>query len=225
MSEYLEKKCENLGIRLVYTYNKTTVLSAEIHKEKPLLIADMLFKNCPDLVSQAIIGFFTDTKNKSSHEKIIKNFVEEYFKPYRPGGIKYLDLSHLFKPTQGNDTKCEIRCEAAKNTTKLEDDYEVNIKDTKPNSESEDEDYEHNLEDSSYKVKSKDDDYKIKFDMDNVDISKIDINDSNLVEFGVYSINAKDFWGGEKQIKSNTSIKPLKNEELQLNIVVLPPGT
>lgn len=200
MSEYLEKKCMNLGLRLVYTYNKSTVLSAEINKEKPLLIADMLFKNCPDSVSQAIIGFFTDIKQKSSHEKVIRSFVEEYFKPYSPGKIKHFDLSYLVEPTQSIDTNYKA---------KFEDDV----------------DYEDRLEDTSYKVKSIDDDYRVKFDMDNIDISKVDINDPNLVELGIYNINAKDFWGGEKQYRSNTSIRPLKNDELQLNIVVLPPGT
>jgi hypothetical protein len=199
MSEYLEKKCENLGIRLVYTYNKSTVLSAEINKEKPLLIADMLFKNCSDSISQAIIGFFTDIKRKSSYEKIIKDFVEDYFKPYSPGKIKHMDLSYLVKPIQSSYNNYK---------TKLEDD-----------------DSENDLEDTSYTVKNKDDDYKLKFDMASIDTGKIDVNDPNLVELGIYHINAKDFWGGEKQYRPNTSIRPVKDEELQLNIVVLPPGT
>jgi hypothetical protein len=208
VSEYLERKCENLGIRLVYTYNKSTVLSAEINKGKPLLIADMLFKNCPDSISQAIIDFFTDIKHKSSHERIIKNFVEDYFNPYAPGKIKHMDLSYLVKQIQSGDNN---------HKTKLED--------TKHNTNPEDDDFENDLKDTNYTVKHKDDDYKINFDMASIDTSKIDVNDPNLVEFGIYHINAKDFWGGEKQYRPNTSIRPIKDEELQLNIVVLPPGT
>jgi hypothetical protein len=217
MSEYLEKKCMSLGIRLVYTYNKSTVLSAEINKEKPLLIADMMFKNCPDSVSQAIIGFFTDISRKSFHEKIIRDFVEEYFKPYRPGNIKYFDLSYLVKHTQNKNDDYE---EKLKGTS-----YKANHEGNSNKSKYENSNKKSKFENDDYEVKLKDDDYKVKFDMDNIDISKIDVNDPNLVELYIYNINGKDFWGGEKQYKANNSIKPIKDDELQLNIVVLPPGT
>lgn len=185
MNEYLEKTCVNLGIKLVFTYNKVTALSAEIRNGTPLLIADMIFKNCPNSVAQSVMSFYTDKKGKNYHEKVIKDYLSEQLKS-NSTNIKYLDLSFLTKPNENMNVDMGM-------------DYNINIDMDNINTNT--------------------------VDINDIDIDNIDINDPAFIELDISSINSKDFRGNTKQYVSNTILKPLKDDELELNIVVLPPVT
>lgn len=186
MNEYLEKTCVNLGIKLVFTYNKVTALSAEIRNGTPLLIADMIFKDCPNSVAQSVMSFYTDKNDKNYHERVIKNYLSEQFKS-NSTNIKHLDLSFLTKSNENIDMDYNINIDMDSNEIN-----NININD---------------------------------IDINDIDINNIDINDPAFIELDISSIDSKDFMGNTKQYKSNTTLKPLKDDELELNIVVLPPVT
>lgn len=187
MNDYLEKTCVNLGIKLVFTYNKVTALSAEIRNGTPLLIADMIFKNCPNSVAQSVMSFYTDKNSKNYHEKVIKDYLSEQFKSSSTN-IKHLDLSFLTKSNEIMNMDMDMGM-----------DYNINI----------------DMDNSDTN----------NVDINDIDINNIDINDPALIELNISSINSKDFRGYTKQYKSNTTLKPLRDDELELNIVVLPPIT
>lgn len=79
MEDYLEQLCINLGIKLVYTTNKITILSGEIKNNIPTIRVHRLLKNCPQDVAQAIVSFYTDLSNSDGFMKIIEDYSKEKF--------------------------------------------------------------------------------------------------------------------------------------------------
>jgi len=58
LPDVLRELCEDRGIRLIYTNNKTTVLSATTPQDIPHLRAHRLFRECPRAVAEAILGYY-----------------------------------------------------------------------------------------------------------------------------------------------------------------------
>jgi hypothetical protein len=75
MDDYLEKTCVNLGIKLVYTSNKITVLSAEVKNGIPTFRVNKVFKKCPSVVAQAIVEYYTNPENKAKSEAVIVDYL------------------------------------------------------------------------------------------------------------------------------------------------------
>lgn len=77
MDNFLEKTCVNLGIKLVYTNNRITALSAEVKNGLPILRVHKLFKTCPPAVAQAVINYYKDLGRREDHEKVITDYLRK----------------------------------------------------------------------------------------------------------------------------------------------------
>lgn len=75
MDNYLEKICINLGLKLVFTNNKVTVLSAEAKDGMTIIRAHKLLKSCPPETAQAVIDYFTNAKKRETSEEIIRDYL------------------------------------------------------------------------------------------------------------------------------------------------------
>lgn len=77
MSSYLKKYCSILGIKLVYTNNKYTVLSSGYNKDIPCIRVHNYFKECPEEIAKAIIGYYNEFYNNEQYLNIVKEYTEE----------------------------------------------------------------------------------------------------------------------------------------------------
>ena len=79
MTDYLEKLCVSLGIKLVYMTNKVTIITSGIKNGIPMLRVHREFKSCPEDVATAIIGYYTGSRDKDMCLKVIDAYIEERF--------------------------------------------------------------------------------------------------------------------------------------------------
>jgi hypothetical protein len=79
MEDYLSKLSLNLGIKLIYTSNKVTVLSCSYKDDIPIIRAHKIFKNCTRSLALAIIGYYTDSETEKENLKIIEEYVKKNF--------------------------------------------------------------------------------------------------------------------------------------------------
>jgi hypothetical protein len=75
MKDYLEKTCENLGIKLIFTNNKVVVLSAEIKNNQPIIRAHKVFKGCPYEVALALISYYSSENHIAKNEQILREYL------------------------------------------------------------------------------------------------------------------------------------------------------
>lgn len=92
MPGYVKKFCDYYGIRLVYTKNKYTVLSAGVNKGIPVLRAHSLFRNCPPEIAKAIECFCLQGYIPEVLENYIKTHhnTEEY--KVIPPGAQFISI-------------------------------------------------------------------------------------------------------------------------------------
>jgi hypothetical protein len=85
MEDNLLKLCSDLGIKLIYTSNKVTVLSCSYKNHIPIIRAHKIFKNCTSSLAVAIIGYYTDSKTEEENLKVIEDYIKKNFlgKPFR----------------------------------------------------------------------------------------------------------------------------------------------
>lgn len=79
MEDYLTRLSVNLGIKLIYTSNKVTVLSCSHKDDIPIIRAHKIFKNCTNDLAIAIIGYYTDSSFEKENLKVIQEYVKENF--------------------------------------------------------------------------------------------------------------------------------------------------
>jgi predicted RND superfamily exporter protein len=79
MEDYLERLSSNLGIKLIYTSNKVTVLSCSYKNDIPVIRAHNIFKNSTNNLANAIIGYYTDLNTEKENLKIIEEYIRENF--------------------------------------------------------------------------------------------------------------------------------------------------
>lgn len=109
MNDYLEKTCVNLGIKLLYTNNKITVLSADTKNDLPTIRAHKVFRGCPYEVALAIISYYSTEKNTAENEQLLKNYLQNKLssctfkiKPVDTSFRKSIEKSIPFKNTSSN---------------------------------------------------------------------------------------------------------------------------
>lgn len=78
LTDELKTFCKNMGLKLVYTDNKYTVLSTGRHKNIPTLRVHRLFKNSPKRVIRAIISYYTNLQNPNQYLDIIKQYLNKH---------------------------------------------------------------------------------------------------------------------------------------------------
>lgn len=105
MDNYLEKTCRNLGIKLIYTSNKITVLSAEKKDNFTVIRAHKLFKNCPFSVAEAIISYYTNETYKEKSKKVLIDYVSPHFPEV---AFKIKPLEHSLKTDATQSTPFPI---------------------------------------------------------------------------------------------------------------------
>lgn len=79
MEDYLTRLSANLGIKLIYTSNKVTVLSCSYKDDIPIIRAHKIFKNCTNDLAIAIIGYYTDSSFEKENLKVIQEYVKKNF--------------------------------------------------------------------------------------------------------------------------------------------------
>lgn len=77
MSDYLEKVCSELSIRVAYTQDNATVLSSEIEDSTPIINVHNKFKECSEDLAKAIVEFFTGTENNVRNLRLILDYINE----------------------------------------------------------------------------------------------------------------------------------------------------
>jgi hypothetical protein len=79
MNAYLNKLCETLNIKLIYTQYKYTVLSSGTFKNLPCLRVHKIFDTCPKNISNSIVGYYSDFEHSNKHLSVLKKYMEKNF--------------------------------------------------------------------------------------------------------------------------------------------------
>ena len=77
MENNFKKQCKALGINLVYTRNKYTMLSSAIVSGVPTLRINRLLENCENSTSNAIIAYYTSEFTHEYNYKIIETYLKK----------------------------------------------------------------------------------------------------------------------------------------------------
>jgi len=93
MVNYLKELCKDLGVNLIFTNNKLTILSSTVHDNIPVLRVHKIFKKCPEKLAKSIVGYYSDFKHSNKHLITIENYINNKF-PEMEYTIKPPDRSY-----------------------------------------------------------------------------------------------------------------------------------
>lgn len=77
MKDYLNKLCDNLNIKLVYSDDEYIALSAGINSSLPFIRANSIFVGCPEAVAKAIMGYYTEPQHEIDFLKVITDYLDD----------------------------------------------------------------------------------------------------------------------------------------------------
>lgn len=79
MNDYLKEFCLNLGIDLIYTDNKITVLSSTTPQNVPTIRVHNIFKNCSEELAREIVDYYTNYNSLDKSYKLITDYIQKKF--------------------------------------------------------------------------------------------------------------------------------------------------
>lgn len=80
MGNYLYNLCVDKEIELIYTNNQVRLLTSYLNDDDDrIIVANNIFRDCPENVAKAVIDYYINEKNKDNNLNIIKNFIEGIF--------------------------------------------------------------------------------------------------------------------------------------------------
>lgn len=77
MDNYLKGLCESLGISLVYQNNSPIVLYCTVNHGIPIIKAHNIFKDCPEVIANAIVCYYAVNQNCKEYLRVIKKYTDK----------------------------------------------------------------------------------------------------------------------------------------------------
>jgi len=75
LDNYLENQCNTLGIKCIYTTNKTKLLASNVLNGIPILRVHKMLKQCNLFVATAIINYYTKQELDLEAYKVIEDYI------------------------------------------------------------------------------------------------------------------------------------------------------